>query len=325
MDNKYILGSIGAIVLVVALTMSSITSRAQSNVENLSTPLFNPQVTPVVTIADFTEVPDFVGTNRHNLWCADSVFDGTNYYLVLVHNENISQTKQNIIIKNLNTGLMLSKVVYDSNYTLNGNLFIVQSSLGTISHDIINNTTTIDISIPENNISIHLSHQGKPFKYNDGTVGIVKPNEMYIKGIEIVGTSSGTLNGINVSGVGITERLNWNFQEYTVKGYRYIAFASSTPGLISGLIGKVDLYVDGGVWDNGTYLKPDYIRIDNLNYKNGNTGDMRVFFTKGTNTYILNMKYVGGRSINQSSYTLDIYKNGVKIDSGYAWEENGTL
>lgn len=325
MVNKYILGT-GIITTGVLIMISSIPkTQTQATTECLSTPLFNPQVIPAVTITDFTEVPNFIGTNRHNLWCADFLSDGLNYYLVMTHNEDITTPKQTVFLKNLNTGLILSKSVYNSVYTLDGNLFTIQSSLSTVVHDIINNTTTIDISIPENSIAIHLLHPGKPFKYNDGDVGIVKPNEMYVKGIEIVGNSLGNINGNSVSGIGITERLNWNFWEYTVNGYKYIAFASRTQGLISGLLVRFDQYADGGVWENGVYLKPDNIRIDNLNFKNGYTGDQRVFFIKGSDIYLLDMKYIGGRSINQSSYTLYIYKNGIIVDSGYAWEENAQI
>lgn len=285
------------------------------NTECMSTPFFNSTVTPIVTIEDFKNIIKYSGSvSTSNFWSPSLVSDGVNSYAI-VSSYVIHTNVHRLTVKNVNTGI--STTVYGSNPKLEfiGDFAIVTSSLGTVTYDMINLTTNISLNISGTYIS--LLQQLKPFKHNDGKSTIVEPYIKYGIGFDLVGDCNGTINGINVSGLGVSERANWNFSQMDTHDYWWISI--NTPR-IKGIFVQIGLYKDAGLWIDDIYYKPTIFEINTLSI---NPKNQRItFYLNDGRFFIINMTNIGYMDGVEFFYNIEVFENLMNHSNGLSWQEN---
>lgn len=298
--------------------------------ENISTPLQNQYVTPSSTIDDYLLLKEWGipgEKKKKDMWNANILSDGTNIYQVIFW-WDFGTSKLSINTKKIypvyqETGSTLLA----GSLTIDGDLIKIIAGNASMTVDTRNFTVNSILSSP----SINIIQTGRPFKFNDGADGVVIPYNWYMNGLEFPGMTSGIINGVSLSGFGVLERLNWNFEEFSRPGYRWIAFSTNN-NIISGLLCRVNLYQDGGVWYNNIYYKVRFLDISTLTrtpewYKANE--EVVATLDDGINspsTLLLQMnKIYTDMNGLRNYYYISAYINGAPIGNGYAWQDHSII
>ncbi len=294
----------------------------------VATPLYEPFVKPKVTIDRWFDLTP--GYSNQNLWF-NAVFTDTNgtKYMYwdscpqlnqkLHHTMLIDITNQQILMNEYSTDILKLEKLSDTVLT-------ATSSIGVRTTTIDPNSDITETTCDFNANGHHFvfKFQGYPFDYNNGQLATVK-EEWFVRGIEIIGKGSGTLDDVQISGFAETERLNWNFPQSTFPGYYWIPF--NIANNIVGIFVQVGLYKDAIIWYNGVPYKPINFSINNLGI-NSVKSDKRIFAFVNIDDTIkmltLDLNIMQNYN-NETCYSAVGYigfeGNLVSQGNGYAWLE----
>lgn len=288
--------------------------------ECLSIPLTTPVVIPDVTQEDYQLVLDWGLGTKNNFWCPHVFTDGIDAF-AFVSSYMIKENTHRIILKDLTRNIMLTHDGTNPSLTYNGTNAIVSSSVGTITYNMVDKTAIYNIVTPA--YTLTMTQQGSPFKYNDGNYIVLLPGSRYGQGFEIIGGSTGTLNGAPIQGLGVLERANWNFSQLDIPGYRYIVFNSTR---CQGIAVRVGVYHDTGVWLDGVYIKPLHSEINSLAYDTEGINSIGILYLLDESSLLyITLTKIGSTGVNEIQFSVQFTLNRVNIGTGYAWMETSRV
>lgn len=290
------------------------TSTQTTTLECLSTPLLNPETVVLITETDYKEILSFdTGTQRHDLWSAYIIELGTRK--LMFGFEYFFEDPNNLTVrfKDL-ANPSTSSITLSATLTYESNGIMITTPYGSCLYK-YNMSSIIDFTIPGYGQIYFEINNGYPFKFNDGEITNFVNNGHW-KGFEIVGDVIGNINGINISGTGIFEKLNWNFYEYQTFGYEYIAL--NTPQ-IKGILVKAFQYLDAGLWINGLYYKPLYFEINTIN---SNRDQTLTIIISDDIKYVINLNRINSLSEQRHIYATSTLPINQDL-AGYAWIDTG--